>query len=64
MSVRWSDTMGRGTSVVMTEEVNLADPMRVRPPSLGELRSRRGAILEIARRHGVFDIRVFGSVAR
>lgn len=35
-----------------------------RPPSLGELRSRRSAILEIARRHGVLDIRVFGSVAR
>lgn len=34
------------------------------PPSLRELRSRRDAILGIARRHGVVDIRVFGSVAR
>ena len=37
---------------------------RDQPPSLGELRSRRDAILEIARRHDVLDIRVFGSVAR
>lgn len=42
----------------------MADPRRDPPPSLGELRSRRDAILEIARRHGVVDIRVFGSVAR
>ena len=48
----------------MAEEVDMADPKRKRPPSLGELRSRRDAILEIARRHGVLDIRVFGSVAR
>jgi predicted nucleotidyltransferase len=48
----------------MTEEVDMADPRRKRPPSLGELRIRRDAILEIARRHGVLDIRVFGSVAR
>ncbi len=31
----------------------MADPRRDRPPSLGELRSHRDAILEIARRHGV-----------
>lgn len=37
---------------------------RDRPPSLGELRRRRDAILEIARQHGVLDVRVFGSVAR
>jgi predicted nucleotidyltransferase len=35
-----------------------------RPPTLDELRARRDEILEIAARHGVFDIRVFGSVAR
>jgi predicted nucleotidyltransferase len=35
-----------------------------RPPTLEELRARRDEILEIARRHGVFDIRVYGSVAR
>lgn len=35
-----------------------------RPPDLDELRSRRDEILKIAARHGVFDIRVFGSVAR
>jgi predicted nucleotidyltransferase len=34
------------------------------PPTLEELRARRDEILEIARRHGVFDIRIFGSVAR
>lgn len=34
------------------------------PPSLEELRGRRDEILEIAARHGVFDIRVFGSVVR
>ena len=34
------------------------------PPSLDELRARRDEILEIGARHGVFDIRVFGSVAR
>lgn len=37
---------------------------RDQPPSLDELRGRRDAILEIARHHGVLDIRVFGSVAR
>lgn len=42
----------------------MAEPRRDRPPSLGELRGCRDAILEIARRHGVLDIRVFGSVAR
>ena len=35
-----------------------------KPPTLEELRARRDEILEIARRHGVFDIRIFGSVAR
>ncbi len=35
-----------------------------RPPSLDELRARRGEILEIAARYGVFDIRIYGSVAR
>ena len=35
-----------------------------RPPTLDELRARRDEILEIGARHGVFDIRVFGSVAR
>jgi uncharacterized protein len=33
-------------------------------PTLAELRARRDEILEIASRHGVFNIRVFGSVAR
>lgn len=35
-----------------------------RPITLEELRARRAEILEIAARHGVFNIRVFGSVAR
>lgn len=33
-------------------------------PTLDELRARREEILEIAARYGVFDIRVYGSVAR
>ncbi len=33
-------------------------------PTLAELRARRDEILEVARRHGVSNIRVFGSVAR
>lgn len=33
-------------------------------PTLAELRARRAEIFEIASRHGVFNIRVFGSVAR
>jgi predicted nucleotidyltransferase len=28
------------------------------------IQRKRGAILEIARRYGVFDVRIFGSVAR
>lgn len=35
-----------------------------RPPTLAELRARRAEILEVAARYGVFNIRVFGSVAR
>lgn len=34
------------------------------PRSLAELRARREQILEIAARHGVRNIRVYGSVAR
>ncbi|MGH3824116.1 MAG: nucleotidyltransferase family protein [Pseudonocardiaceae bacterium] len=48
----------------LVQEVDVVGPRRRRPPSLRELRSRREAILEIARRHGVVDIRIFGSVAR
>jgi hypothetical protein len=29
-----------------------------------DIRQKRDAILEIARRHGAFDVRIFGSVAR
>jgi predicted nucleotidyltransferase len=35
-----------------------------RPLALEDLRRQRAAILEVARGHGVRDIRVFGSVAR
>lgn len=38
--------------------------VRKAPPSLNELRDRREAILQLARRHGAREIRVFGSVAR
>lgn len=33
-------------------------------PTLEDLREHRREILELARRHGIEDIRVFGSVAR
>jgi len=33
-------------------------------PTLAELRARRAEILQVAARHGVSNIRVFGSVAR
>ncbi len=33
-------------------------------PTLNELRSRRDEILNVAARHGAFNVRVFGSVAR
>ena len=42
----------------------MTDATTVRLPTLAELRARRDEILEIASRHGVFNIRVFGSVAR
>jgi predicted nucleotidyltransferase len=35
-----------------------------RPPTLEELRARREEIEEIAARHGIRNIRVYGSVAR
>jgi predicted nucleotidyltransferase len=55
---------GQSKVGVVVQEVDIRHTSRDRPPSLGELRSRRDAILEIAQRHGVLDIRVFGSVAR
>jgi predicted nucleotidyltransferase len=42
----------------------MTETARTHPPTLEELRARRDEILEVAARHGVFDIRVFGSVAR
>jgi predicted nucleotidyltransferase len=42
----------------------MTEALKRRPPTLGELRARRDEILEIASRHGVYNIRVFGSVAR
>lgn len=39
-------------------------PVRKTPPSLGELRRSREAIMQLARRHGAREVRVFGSVAR
>jgi predicted nucleotidyltransferase len=38
--------------------------IRQKPPTLDELRSRRGEILSVAHRHGASNVRVFGSVAR
>jgi uncharacterized protein len=35
-----------------------------RPPTLSDLRRRRGAILGLSARHGASNVRVFGSVAR
>ncbi len=37
---------------------------RIHPPSLGELRANREAILRLAAAHQVTNVRVFGSVAR
>ncbi len=39
-------------------------PVRESTPSLSQLRLRREAILQLARRHGACEVRVFGSVAR
>lgn len=36
----------------------------IAPVTLKGLRARRGEILEIARRHGAEEVRVFGSVVR
>src|SRR5258708_39990993 len=41
-----------------------AHEIRVRKPTLEDLRTKRSEILEIAARHGARNIRVFGSVAR
>ena len=38
--------------------------LRVRTPSLGELRAKRAEILRVAAAHQVTHVRVFGSVAR
>lgn len=35
-----------------------------KPPTIAELRARREAILDLARRHGASNVRVFGSVVR
>ena len=42
----------------------MSDATVKRPPTLEELRARRGEILDVAARHGARNIRVFGSVAR
>jgi uncharacterized protein len=39
-------------------------PQQERPPDLGSLRTVRGQILDAASRHGLREVRVFGSVAR
>ncbi|MBI2169995.1 MAG: nucleotidyltransferase family protein [Actinobacteria bacterium] len=33
------------------------------PPSLDELRARRGEVLDVCARHGASNVRIFGSVA-
>lgn len=33
-------------------------------PTLAQLRAQRDEIIEIAQRHGAFNVRIFGSVAR
>lgn len=40
------------------------EPRDTTPPSLEEVRRHRSQIRHIARRHGLADLRVFGSVAR
>lgn len=39
-------------------------PCSVSPPTLSDLRERREEIVEVARKHGAHNIRVFGSIAR
>ena len=39
-------------------------PQQERSPDLGSLRAVRGQILDAASRHGLREVRVFGSVAR
>jgi uncharacterized protein len=46
------------------DEGVMTETTKRRPPTLAELRARRDEILEVAARHGVLNIRVFGSVAR
>ncbi|MBK9125866.1 MAG: nucleotidyltransferase family protein [Chloroflexi bacterium] len=41
----------------------MTDPAKT-VPSLDDLRARRDEILELARRHRAYNVRVFGSVAR
>lgn len=45
---------------------DLADQivLRVKPPSLAQLRERRDELIAVAARHGASNLRVFGSVAR
>jgi uncharacterized protein len=42
----------------------MTEATKRRPPTFEHLRERRDEILEIASRHGVSNVRVYGSVAR
>ena len=41
----------------------MSDTLKL-PPTMADLRARRNEILAVAARHGVFNVRVVGSVAR
>ena len=59
-----SPNSGIGARRHATIEGVMTEATKRQPPTLAELRARREEILEMASRHGVFNIRVFGAVAR
>lgn len=53
-----------GSGSTMEAVSGVPSPPETSPPTLDSLRAVREALLEAARRHGAFNLRVFGSVAR
>jgi uncharacterized protein len=54
----------RGTAEATCNHWRVSETATNRCPTLEELRARRNEIMEIAARYGVYNIRIFGSVAR
>jgi uncharacterized protein len=61
---RVSAPVADGRRDVLQRLSSMSETVAPTPPGLEELRTRRSEILEIAARHGVLSVRVFGSVAR